>query len=202
MQFILKSMSHGNTVLPTLCILYSQIMLKCWLCICAYGEEGGSHGSYWRTQWDHVQRPSAGRRALQGPTLDQPDCIGRKFRQPRRCNSRWRWRIHVFKRVLHVIKWQKTTRICSHHIFFPFLLAGGREGLLPRPPPSLEHHQSQAAVLAAAAAAAAGLPIQVSWSSIRRPLSALMISANWNSCGQNITAHEFVTSYKCQAICW
>ncbi|XP_034746735.1 RNA-binding protein 4-like [Etheostoma cragini] len=40
-------------------------------------------------------------------------------------------------------------------------IAGGREGLLPRPPPSLEHHQSQAAVLAAAAAAAAGLPIQV-----------------------------------------
>ncbi|XP_059207272.1 RNA-binding protein 4-like isoform X2 [Centropristis striata] len=40
-------------------------------------------------------------------------------------------------------------------------VAGGREGLLPRPPPSLEHHQSQAAVLAAAAAAAAGLPIQV-----------------------------------------
>lgn len=41
------------------------------------------------------------------------------------------------------------------------MLAGGKEGLLPRPPPSLEHHQSQAAVLAAAAAAAAGLPIQV-----------------------------------------
>lgn len=67
-----------------------------------------------------------------------------------------------FKNALHVIKWQKT--ICSY-IFCTLLLAGGREGLLPRPPPSLEHHQSQAAVLAAAAAAAAGLPIQVSYSS-------------------------------------
>lgn len=42
-----------------------------------------------------------------------------------------------------------------------FFLAGGREGLLPRPAGSMEHHQSHAAVLAAAAAAAAGLPIQV-----------------------------------------
>lgn len=66
----------------------------------------------------------------------------------------------VFKSVLHVIKWQKNNS--CYHIFCTLLLAGGREGLLPRPPPSLEHHQSQAAVLAAAAAAAAGLPIQVS----------------------------------------
>lgn len=65
----------------------------------------------------------------------------------------------ILSMQLHV---ESSMQPCSHNIFCSFDLAGGREGLLPRPPPSLEHHQSQAAVLAAAAAAAAGLPIQVS----------------------------------------